>query len=85
MKSELALAVGSIPATLLVMSAVGGATAQITGADRDAVRHALMVTGGALVIASAATGSVPTAVTTLLAVAATAYAMRGAWQGARIL
>jgi hypothetical protein len=82
MKVEVALAVGSIPTTLLVMSTVGGATAQITGAQPDAVKHALIVAGASLVVASAATGSVPTAVTTALAVVATMYAMRSAWKGA---
>ncbi len=85
MNLELGLAVGSIPTTLLVMSAAGGATAQITGADRTAVRHALMVTGASLIIASAVTGSIPAAVATTAAVAATAYAMRGAWMEAGIL
>lgn len=85
MKLEVALAVGSIPTTLLVMSTVGGATAQMTGANQDAVRHALMVAGGSLIVASAVTGSVAASVTTAIAVAATAYAMRSAWMGARVL
>jgi hypothetical protein len=82
MKVEVALAVGSIPTTLLVMSTVGGATAQITGADSSSVKHALIVAGAALIVASAATGSVPASVTTALAVVATMYAMRPAWKGA---
>jgi hypothetical protein len=69
----------AIPATLLVMASVGGATAQITTADPTAVRNALMATGTVLLIASATTGDLGAILGTLAAISAVVYATRGVW------
>ena len=64
---------------MLVLSAVGGSTAQITGANPAAVRKAITVTSGVLLVASAASGNVMAAVGTGVSIAAVLYLMRDAW------
>ena len=72
-------AVLAVPTTLLVLAAVGGATAQITQANPDSVKRSLWVTGGVLLTASAVSGNVNATVGTAVAIAAVAYITKDIW------
>lgn len=69
----------SIPTSLLVMASVGGATAQVTQADKDSVRRAMLYFGVALIVASGLSRNVHVAVATTASVGAAFYALNHAW------
>lgn len=78
MNTAAAVAV-SVPTSLVVMAGVAGASAQVTGADRQAVQRAMLYFGGALVLASLLTQSVSVALATTGSVAAAYYGLNHAW------
>lgn len=69
----------AVPTTLLVLAAVGGATAQITQADPSAIKRSLWVTGGVLLAASAASGNIAAVAGTAIAVGAVVYMTKDIW------
>ena len=69
-------AVVAAPATLLVLSSVAGATAQITQANRTAVERSIVLTGGFLILAAISTKNVGVIVATAVAGVGTAYAYK---------
>lgn len=71
----------SVPATLIIMSSVAGATAQVTQADRTAVRRALIVFGGALVAGAVVSQDVTVGIATAATVAAAFYGLSYAFGG----
>lgn len=71
----------SVPATLIIMSSVAGATAQVTQADRTAVRRALIVFGAALVAAAVVSQDVAVGVATAATVGAAFYGLSYAFGG----
>ena len=77
--NDLTKVVVAVPSVLLVLSATAGATAQITLADKDAVRRAVYVTSAVLLAAAAVTQDVATVVSTAVAIGATVYLVTKVW------
>lgn len=71
----------SVPTVLLVMGSVAGATAQVTQADREAVRRAMLLFGGSLVLAALLSQDVAVAVATGITVGAAFYGLQYAFGG----
>lgn len=71
----------SVPTSLVVMASVAGATAQVTQADREAVKRAMMVFGLALVTASLLSQNIAVSVATGASVAAAYAGLNYAWKG----
>lgn len=78
MNTAAAVAV-SVPTSLIVMAGVAGATAQVTGADRAAVKRAMIYFGGALVVASLLTQNLSVGIATTASVAVSFYGLHHAW------
>lgn len=79
MKNELVVAVGAIPVTMFVLSSIGSSTNGLTDGNKQAVKEAMGITSTAMIVAAAATGSVPAAIATGLAIGASFWMMRGIW------
>lgn len=77
--SELTSGVVAVPATLLVMAAVAGATAQVTQADPSSVRRSVYTTGAVLIGASMVSQNTNVIVATVVAVAATVFIVKPLW------
>ena len=69
----------SVPTSMLVMASVAGATAQVTGADREAVKRAMLYFGGAMILAALLTQNLAVAVATTGTVVAVNYGLHHAW------
>lgn len=80
MNTAAAVAV-SIPTTLLIMSSVAGATAQVTNADRQAVQRAMLYFGTAMLIAALLSQNLAVATATGLSLGAAYYGLQHAWSG----
>lgn len=80
MNREVVLAAAAVPGTLFVLANIGGSTASMTGGDAKSIRMSLVAAGGALVLASAATGSLPALFTTLMAIGVVMFATRSFWE-----
>lgn len=65
------------------MASVAGATAQVTSADREAVKRAMVLFGGSLVLAALLSQDVAVAIATGLTVGAAFYGLNYAFSGAR--
>lgn len=78
MNTAAAIAV-SIPASLVVMASVAGATAQVTQADRQAVQRAMLYFGGAMGVAAFLSGNAGVTIATLASVGAAYYGLNHAW------
>jgi hypothetical protein len=79
MKNELVLAAGAVPMTLFVLANIGSSTSQMTAGNPEAVKQSMGIAATAMLVAAAATGSVPAALATGLAVGASFWAMREVW------
>lgn len=71
----------SVPTSLLIMSTVAGDSGQVTQGDRESVRRAMLVFGGALILASILTRDVRVGVATTVSVGAAFYGLQWAWGG----
>lgn len=80
MNNQIIVAAAAIPGTMFVPANIGSSTAQMTGADHDAIRQSLVITSVAMLIAAGATSNLIAVMTTGLAIAAVFYAMRHVWQ-----
>lgn len=69
----------TIPTSLLVMASVAGATAQVTGGDRQAVKRAMAYFAGAMVLAALVSRDPGVAVATTVSVGAAFYGLHHAW------
>lgn len=69
----------SVPASLVVMASVAGASAQVTQADRTAVKNAMLYFGIAMVGASLLSRNVAVAVATTASVGLAYYGLNKAW------
>jgi hypothetical protein len=69
----------SLPATMLVLASVGGATAQMTQADPNSIRRSLIATGIILLAVSATSGEMSAIAGTAIGVGAVAFVTRDFW------
>lgn len=69
----------SVPAALVVMASVAGASAQVTQADRQAVRNSMLYFGIAMVAASLLSRNMAVAVATTASVGVAYYGLNKAW------
>jgi hypothetical protein len=79
MKPTTAIA-ASIPISLVVMATVAGTTAQVTGADRAAIKRAMIYFGGAMVVAAVVSGNAGAGIATTISVGVAFYGLNHAWQ-----
>lgn len=77
--TQVTVAAMSLPGSIFIMSAVGGATAAMTSQDQDAIKRSMGVTAVAMLIAAAATGNLATLLTTAMAIGGVFFAMRSTW------
>lgn len=80
MNRELVIATAAIPGSMFIHAQIGSATATMTNNDQRSVRLALTGTSVVMLAAAAATGSIPTVLTTLLSVGLVFFIMRDVWQ-----
>lgn len=79
MQTEVLITAAAIPGSLFILSSIGGQTAQMTNNDPKAVKMALAGTAATMLIAAAATGSVPTVFTTAVSIVVVFAIMRNVW------
>jgi len=68
--SELTSAIVAIPSTFLVVGGMAGATAQVTQANKQAVKKSVYLTGTVMFTASLASKHMPTVVATATSIIA---------------
>ena len=78
MNTTVAIAV-SVPTSFIVMASVAGATAQVTQADRESVRKAMLYFGGAMVVAALLSQNLGVALATGASVGAAYVGLQRAW------
>lgn len=61
------------------MASVAGASAQVTSADREAVKRAMLTFGAAMILAALLTQNIGVGVATSLSVGAAYYGLQHAW------